>query len=175
MGGGWQRKGEGWRGAGFNRTNAHGGHTSRQDTVTFTCIGDDHGGVVTLFSKNNDHHHHKDNNKRRGSTSKRTGVFHSWQLGREPHRQRHSFDLTVFKPPSPTRQQHGNKHIRLSAREVLPKGRRSPIISLLHWFISFLRGDNAWKDMKKEKKKERCLCSCLCSFVSTSGLSSLWT
>lgn len=122
-GGGREEGGKGkeraGRGAGFNRTNAHGGHTSRQDTVNFTCIGDDHSGVVTLFSKNNDDHNNKINNKRRGSTSKRTGVFHSWQLGREPHRQRHSFDLTVFNPP--TRQRRGNKHIGLSAREVLPK------------------------------------------------------
>lgn len=118
--------------------------------MTFTCIGDDHSGVVTLLSENNDDHNNKNNNKQRGSTSKRTGVFHSWRLGREPHRQSHGFDLTVFNPPTP--QRCGKKHIGLSAREVLPKVADPqsflPFTGLSRSYVETMRG-KIWK-----KKKE---------------------
>lgn len=143
-------------GAGFNRTNAHGGHPSPRDTVTFTCVGDDHSGAVTLLSENTDDHNNKNNNKRRGSTSKRTGVFHSSAESRTG-RVTASISLcsTPPPPPDPNQQRRGNKHIGLSAREVLPKGRSSPIISLFFTglsrsYVETTRG-KIWKKKKKEE------------------------
>lgn len=132
QGGGGQGKGEGWRaggGRGFNRTNAHGGRTSRRDTVTFTGVGDDHSDVVTLLSENNDDHNNTNNNKT------------AWK-----HKQAHrsvspsSGSVTALislcsTPPhlTTTRQQaHGDcQHVRSSQRSQIPNHFSSSLVYLV--------------------------------------------
>ena len=63
-----------------------GGHETQRDTVTFTCIGDEHSGVVTLFLKRE---REKKKKKKKGGKHKQipqTGVFYTWQLRGESRR-----------------------------------------------------------------------------------------
>lgn len=103
--------------------------------MTFTCTGDEHSGVVTLFW------FFFVKEKRRESTNKfhRQECFTLGSSG-ESHAgntRPHSFDLTVFSPATPRRQ----AHLRRAALEISSKVTDLSVISSPSFVISFCCGD----------------------------------